>query len=124
MYLVGEEHPNKQIAQGLLEECIAERRRMVTDTEVFQEILHRYTAINRRSAIQDAFDVLNGIVDEVFPVDFADIEGAKSLVFEHQYLSARDALHLAVMRRYKVSSILTFGRGFDQVLGMIRTPSA
>jgi hypothetical protein len=33
----------------------------VTDAEVLQEILHRYVAIDRRDAIQPAFDALLGV---------------------------------------------------------------
>jgi hypothetical protein len=33
----------------------------VTSAEVLQEILHRYVAINRRDAIQPAFDALPGV---------------------------------------------------------------
>jgi predicted nucleic acid-binding protein len=35
-------------------------------------------------------------------------------------LSARDALHLAVMERRSVSTILTFDAGFDGVPGVTR----
>ena len=48
MYLVGAEHHHKIDAQRLLERCIAERWRLVTDAEVMQEILHRYSKIERR----------------------------------------------------------------------------
>lgn len=64
MYLVGKDHPHKIDAQRLLERFVVEKRRLVTDTEVFQEILHRYVAINRRDAIQPAFDLLQKLVDE------------------------------------------------------------
>ena len=47
MYLVGAPHPHKIDAQRLLERLVAERQRLVTDAEVFQEILHRYVAIDR-----------------------------------------------------------------------------
>src|SRR5688572_30589515 len=62
MYLVGAEHPHKADSQRLLESAIAAGERLVTDAEVFQEILHRYVAIKRRDAIQPAFDVLNDLV--------------------------------------------------------------
>ena len=54
MYLVGVAHPHKRDAQRLLERCLGERIPLVTDAEVLQEILHRYTAIRRRDAIQPA----------------------------------------------------------------------
>ena len=44
MYLIGAPHPHKSDAQRLLEKLLSERARLVTDTEVLQEILHRYVA--------------------------------------------------------------------------------
>ena len=120
MYLVGREHPLKIDAQRLVEKLVVAKRRLVTDTEVFQEILHRYVAINRRDAIQPAFDVLQKLVDEIIPVEFSDIEGAKNIVFGHQRLSARDAVHLAVMERQGISDVATFDRGFDDYPGVRR----
>ncbi len=99
---------------------MVERQRLVTDAEVFQEILHRYVAIDRRDAIQPAFDALLSIVDEVFPIDSATVERAKAIVLERRKLSARDAIHLAVMERQKVAKILTFDTGFDGVQGIDR----
>ena len=59
MYLVGAEHPNKAVATGLLERAVIEGEALVTDAEVFQELLHRYSAIDRRGAIGPAFDALS-----------------------------------------------------------------
>ena len=114
MYLVGASHTNKPRARELLDEYFDANERLVTDVEVFQEILHRYTAIERRDAIRPAFDVLTGIVDEVFPLDVDDVGRAKQIVLTTA-LSARDALHLAVMRAHRVERILSFDRDFDQV---------
>ena len=61
MYLVGGPHPHKADAQRLLESAIANGDRLVTDAEVLQEILHRYVAIDRRDAIQPAFDAILGV---------------------------------------------------------------
>ena len=77
MYLVGRDHPRKSDAQRLVERAATTGDRLVTDAEVFQEILHRYVAINRREAIQDTFDVLTEIVDEVFPIDASAVDLAK-----------------------------------------------
>ncbi len=120
MYLVGAPHPHKVDAQRLLERAIADRERLVTDAEVLQEILHRYAAIGRRDAIQPAFEVLLGVVDEVLPVDTASVLRAKDVVLAYPRLSARDALHLATMERHRVRRILTFDRGFDEYPGVER----
>jgi uncharacterized protein len=55
-------------------------QRLVTDAEVLQEILHRYVAIDRRPAIQPAFDALLGVVDQVLAVDEAVVQHAKQIV--------------------------------------------
>lgn len=123
MYLVGAPHPNKIAAQRLLERCLVERIPLVTDAEVLQEILHRYTAIRRRDAIQPAFDVLLRVVDDVWPVDRRAVERAKAIVLERESLSARDALHVALMEQNDVTRIASFDAGFDAVPGIARISS-
>lgn len=120
MYLVGAAHPHKVDAQRWMEKLLSERERLVTDAEVLQEVLHRYVALNRRDAIQPAFDSLLGVVDEVLSVDRAIVERAKEIVFGHSRLSARDAVHLAVMERHGIDRILTFDSGFDGFPGITR----
>jgi hypothetical protein len=120
MYLVGGAHPNKELARRLLERAVVDGERMVTSAEVFQEILHRYVSIRRRQAIRPAFDALLQVVDEVFPVDFADTERARDLVLERESVSARDALHVAVMERERVDRIYSFDTGFDDFPGIQR----
>jgi predicted nucleic acid-binding protein len=120
MYLVGAAHPHKADAERLLERFILARERLVTDAEVFQEILHCYVAIRRRDAIQPAFDALLAVTDEVFPVDQPSVERAKTIVLGNEDLSARDALHLAVMHGQGVTRILSFDRGLDVFPGIER----
>jgi predicted nucleic acid-binding protein len=120
MYLIGGPHPHKSDAQRLLERLVSERQRLVTDAEVLQEILHRYVAIDRRDAIQPAFDALLGIVDQVLAVDGAAAERAKEIVLGHRQLSARDAVHLAVMEQHGIEQILSFDSGFDGFPGVTR----
>ena len=120
MYLIGAPHPHKIDAQRLLERLISGRERLVTDAEVLQEILHRYVAIDRRDAIQPAFDVLLNVVDEVLPVDQAAAERAKDIVMGHRRLSARDALHVALMEQHRIERILSFDSGFDGFPGITR----
>ena len=120
MYLVGAAHAHKVDAQRALERLIDARQRLVTDAEVLQEILHRYVAINRREAIQPAFDALLGIVDEVFAIDQAVAERAKVLVLARPALSARDAVHVAVMQTHDIDRILSYDNGFDRIPGVSR----
>ena len=120
MYLVGAAHPRKLDAQRLVERVLADGERLVTDVEVLQEILHRYVAIDRRDAIQPAFDVILGVVDDVFSIDRATVERAQAIVLGRRRLSARDALHVSVMEREGIARILSFDTGFDGYPGITR----
>ncbi len=120
MYLIGAPHPHKLDAQRLIEKLIRNRQRLVSDAEVLQEILHRYVAINRRDAIQPAFDTLLAVVDEVLPVDLSAVERAKQIVLEYGRLSARDAVHVAIAEQHGIVEILSFDAGFDSVPSITR----
>lgn len=120
MYLVGASHPHKSDTLRLLEKVVNDRQRLITDAEVLQEILRRYVAISRRDAIQPAFDALLGIVDQVLAIDQKILERAKGIVLGYRQLSARDAIHLAVMEHHGIETILTFDSGFDGFPGITR----
>ncbi|BBY41994.1 type II toxin-antitoxin system VapC family toxin [Mycolicibacterium celeriflavum] len=120
MYLVGAAHPHKLDAQRLLESALSAGQRLVADVEVLQEICHRYVAVNRREAIQPAFDAVLGVVDDVLSISRPDVEHAKDIVLRYQKLSARDALHIAVMARHGITDIMSFDRGFDTYPGITR----
>lgn len=120
MYIVGGPHPHKTGAQFLVERLILRRERLVTDAEVLQEILHRYSAIRRLEAVPAAFDTLLRYVDAVLPVTIEDVVAAKDLILAAPMLSARDALHASVMLRHGIHEIASFDSGFDGVEGITR----
>jgi hypothetical protein len=120
MYLVGAPHPHKADARRLVETCVAAGDRLVTDAELLQEILHRYVAIDRRDAIQPAFDAILGVVDEVYGIGVADVDRAKAIVLGKRRLSARDALHAAIMERERITRIMSFDAAFDGLPGVAR----
>ena len=120
MYLVGADHPHKTDAQRLLERAILAGESLVTDVEVFQEVLHRYVAIDRRDAIAPAWELLSSISDQIAAIDLEDVTVARDLVLAGTTTSARDAIHVAVMRRLDCTRILTFDLAFDNVPGVSR----
>ena len=119
MYLVGAHDPHKAAARGLLERAIVDNEPLGTDVEVLQELLHRYLSI-RRDAIGPAWDALIGVVDVIHAIELQDVAHARRLTATASALSARDALHLAVMQRHGFTRILTFDTGFDGILGIER----
>ena len=120
MYLIGAPHPHKSEAQLLLERLVASGQRLVTDAEVLQEVLHRYAAIGKREAIGPAFQLLLDVVDEVLAIEKTDVLRAGEIVQNRVLLSARDSVHIAVMERHGIRSILSFDADFDRWPGLKR----
>ena len=120
MYLVGAPHPLKDRARLLLEQALTRGERLVTSAEVLQEILHRYRAIQRPDAMRAALDTLVALADEVYAIERRDVLRAATLVESLPVLSAREALHVAIMERHGVSTILSFDAGFDAVSSIRR----
>ena len=80
MYLVGAPRPNEDRCVAVLTQLAREGERFVIDAEVYQEILHRYTAIQRPDAIDAAFESLDAIVDDTFSFDMSGVRAARDLV--------------------------------------------
>ena len=120
MYLVGAPHPNKERVSQTLMRLIQDDERFITDVEVYQEILHRYTAVRRFAAMDAALDSLNEIVDFVEIFDMREIRAAREILRSVDGISARDALHIAVMRKLGMNRIFSYDRGFDLCPGIER----
>ena len=113
MYLIGADHPNKDRTIVVLTRLAQTGDTLVTDVEVYQEILHRYVAIGRLDAIDAAFASLDALVDDVLGFAVAEVRAARTLMQSAAGLSARDALHAAVMARAGITRIFSFDRAFD-----------
>lgn len=120
MYLIGAAHANKDAAIRAIDAAATRRERMVSSAEVLQEILYRYNASGRAELIQPCIKTLMGLVDEVFPVEAQDVLRARDLLLGTPGISARDAIHLAVMETQGVQRILSFDRGFDRIQTIVR----
>ena len=120
MYLVGRPHPNRHRVEDFLRSYPGED--YVTSAEVYQEILHRYTAIDRRSAVEDAFRLLDAMVRSVFPITRTDVDTAREIAARYAAVSARDCLHLAIMETHRIRRVLTFDRGFSTCPGVTCLP--
>jgi hypothetical protein len=70
---------------------IAARQRLVTDAEVLQE-----------------------------PIEKTEVLRAGEIAENRAHLSARDAVHIAVMERHGIRSILSFDGDFDRWPGLKR----
>ena len=108
MYLVGAPHPKRLELERFLREHVDES--YVSSAEVYQEIVHRGVAIDRREMIAAGFALLDALVDKVFAIHRRDVERAREIAEAQRRLSARDCLHLAVMEAQGIDHVLTFDR--------------
>ena len=59
-------------------------------------------------------------MDTVYGVERKDVETAKEILQGTPRLSARDALHVAIMRRHGIDEVMSFDSGFDDLPGVRR----
>lgn len=124
MYAAGAPHPNKVPSVRFLEEVAAARRDAVIDAEILQEILHRYRGIGRWEDGRHVYDAARRLFAVVIPVTGQVLDEARSLLDEVPTLSARDALHGAVVRIHELDAICSFDTDFDDVPGIRRVVPA
>ncbi len=120
MYVAGGEHPNRELARQFLDRVQTGKVEACTSTEVLQEILYRYMALNRLDLAVQVYDLFVQLCPVVFPVTLADTDRAKELVQNLSGVGVRDAIHAAVMLNNQVTRIASFDRDFDRIQGIER----
>ena len=120
MYVAGRDHPNRDPARSFLEKVRKGKVDACTSTEVLQEILYRYSALRRVDLAREVYDLFVELCPVVLSVTLADTDRARDFLGGISGLSARDAVHAAVMRNHDIEWVATFDKGFDAVPGIRR----
>ena len=120
MYVAGSEHPHRAPARRFLSKVQRGDIEGCTSVEVLQEILYRYCALRRLELAREVYDIFAQICPVIFDVTLAETDRARDLLAEVDGISARDAIHAAVMMNHDVEWIASFDRGFDHVQGIKR----
>lgn len=120
MYAAGAEHPHKLPSVRFLQRIAKGELEVVTSSEIFQEILHRYRAIGRLEEGLAIYDDFRKIVPVVLPILIEDVDAARDILAASPEVGSRDALHAAVMQRAGVRQVASFDRGFDHVKSIRR----
>jgi len=115
MYAAGGPHPLRDSCRVALELAVTRKTRLVTSTEVLQEVLYRYLSIRRPDAARTVYRTATTLCEEVFAIDIRHTNRALELLLESPHLSPRDAIHVATMETHQLRRILTTDRDFDQV---------
>lgn len=122
MYAAGTDHPYKESCIWVLTEIVNDRLDAVIDTEIIQEILYRYGALQQwEVGVQMARSLLD-LVPTVLPVTVNDMHVAVALFADYaaQGVKARDVVHAAVMHNHQLVHIISADKHFDQIDGIIR----
>jgi uncharacterized protein len=120
MYVAGRDHPNREPARRFLKKVAEGKVAGCTSTEVLQEILYRYSSLSRLDLAREVYHLFAETCPVVYSVTLADTDLACDILCGANGISARDALHAAVMRNNEVDSIATFDADFDRVEGIRR----
>lgn len=120
MYAAGADHPNKEPSVRFLERVARGEVEAALDAESLQEILHRYRALGRWAEGRRVYDLARRLFPEILPITAPLVDRARRLMDEHDRLSARDAVHAAVVFTHRLEAICSFDGDFDAVRGLRR----
>ena len=116
MYAAGRESPQRLPCQRLLDRIAAGKGPATcTDTEVLQEILHRYRNLKIPGIGFQIFDAVSHLGIPILSVTDRAMAEARRLLEDYPILSTRDGVHLGVMREYGLEEVLTYDGGFSDV---------
>ena len=122
MYAAGKEHPYKESCVWVLTEIANGRLEAVINTEIIQEVLYRYSAIQQWQLGAQMAENLLDLIPVILPVTATDMKTAVSLFtrYASQGVKARDLLHTAVMHNHQLTHIISTDKHFDLIEGMTR----
>lgn len=120
MYALGREHPLRTPCRTSLEKIKKDEITVVTNTEVVQEIFHRYYSIKMPLIAEEAFAALKTFCVDIYPVTLDDIEKALTFLKESPSITSRDAIHAATMLNNGIEKILSTDSHFDAIQGVQR----
>ena len=115
MYSLGGSHPLRDPCRVILDRIKHGTIRVVTNTEVLQEILYRYFSLKRYSSGELAYTSLVEICTKILPVTIEDTNRALNLLKENPDITSRDAIHAATMINNGIKDIFSADPHFDLI---------
>ena len=124
MYAAGGEHALREPCRRLLRRVADGEIEAVTSVEVIQEILHRYTRIERPEAGAALARASLDLLAPVLPLTHAVMRRLPDLVDRYPRLEARDLVHVATCLHEGIREIASPDRDFDAVAEVQRLDPA
>ncbi len=120
MYSLGSSHPLKEPCKNILEKIKSGDIRAVTNTEVLQEILHRYFSLGKPDIAEIGHASMIRLCLRVLPVTLAETNRALELMKTNSAITSRDAIHAATMINNDIKQIISTDSHFDLIPGINR----
>lgn len=122
MYAAGKPHVYKNPCLHILKDIETQVLTGVVNTEIFQELLYRYSHIG---LIEKGIQLCNDIFKyplTIFPVTEADIRFAIELAeqYKNSNITPRDAIHAATLKNNKIKKLISADTDFDNFDFMTR----
>lgn len=124
MYLAGSDPALRKQCRNALRAAAEQEIVLVSSAEVLQEILHRYSALDRHDDARTVYDSVTAICADIVPITERLTARALDLLMQHPHLPARDALHVATMENRGIRRILSADRHFDRLAAVGRVDPA
>ena len=115
MYAAGASHRFKVPSIKFLHEAARLEYVCCMNSEVLQEILHRYRSINRWEEGREVYRLAKRIVPTVEPVTAEILDKTVELMDAYPELMARDCLHAAHCLVSGLEAICSFDTDFDRI---------
>ncbi len=120
MYASGKEHPHKKASLAILNLVASGDLEAAIDTEVLQEILHRYRSIGRWEEGVRVYRMARENIPQVIAVTAEIMDIAHALMDRYAFLLAQDAVHAAAYHQLQAEVFCSYDRDFDGIAGMVR----
>jgi len=124
MYAAGASHPNKTPSLRFLHEAARMEHHCCINTEVLQEILHRFRAIDRWEDGREVYSLAKKIVPAVEQITPEMMDETVRLMNAYPALMARDCLHAAHCILGGLDGICSFDTDFDAIAEIRRIEPA
>lgn len=122
MYAAGQPHLYREPCAWLLTQVARGRIAAAIDTEIIQEVLYRYGALQRWEIAVSMTRSLIELIPVIYPIRSA--EASLSVELFERYAqkgpTARDVIHVAVMHNNGLSQIISTDEHFEHFEGIHR----
>ena len=120
IYVTGRDHPLKEPCLAVFRAIAASPAGCWSSAEVLQELLHVLLRRNETARAEELIGRFAGLLgSRIVPLMADDVLWCVNREFPRD-LQARDRIHLAVMNRLGITSIVTTDSGFDGQPGITR----